>query len=69
MQKYIFIIVIFVLGLIYDTIGAIFKITHLEFGFITGNVLLLVGMIFKVLAALLYLIKLLTNNKSFVKKK
>ena len=66
MKKYNHIIVILVFGLILDFIGAFFKITHWEFGFITGNVLLFVGMIFKVFAALLFIIKLLNNNKSSV---
>jgi uncharacterized membrane protein len=68
MQKYVFIIVIFVLSIIFDTLGALFKITHLEFGFITGNFLLFVGMIFKVFAALLFIIKLLSNNKGSIQK-
>ena len=39
-----------------------FKITHYEIGMITGLLLLFIGMIGKVIAAILLIIKLLSKN-------
>ena len=68
MEKYKFIILIFVLGMIFDTIGAFFKIMHLQIGFLSGNFLLFLGMLFKVGAAVFFIVKLFTKDKSFENK-
>lgn len=68
MKKYSYIIIILVMGLLLDMIGAFFKIAHLEIGVITGNVLLILGMSIKAFAAILFIIELLKNDKSSVGK-
>ncbi len=57
-------IILFLIGLIYNIIGALFKITHIEIGFITGNLLLIIGMAIQILAIILFIIKLLKNKKT-----
>ena len=64
-----YIIAIFLLGLIIVIFGALLKITHFEFGFVTGNLVLLIGKIIEVTAVVIFIIKLLTNKKdSFLNK-
>jgi hypothetical protein len=57
-----YIIAFFILGVIVTSIGALFKITHLEIGIFTGNLLLTIGVFIKVAAAVLFIIKLFFNN-------
>ena len=52
-------IIIFVFGLCFDFVGALFKILHHS----NADTLLIVGTIFKVLGGLLFLYKLLTHPK------
>ena len=52
------------MGLIFDFIGAFFKIAHFEVGSITGNVLLFIGMFAKVIAGILLIIELLKRKKA-----
>lgn len=63
-MKYKYIIIIFAIAFIIDVIGAFFKITHLEIGFLDGNLLLLFGMSGKIVAAILLIIKLLSRKKA-----
>jgi hypothetical protein len=63
------IIILFILGSIITIIGALFKITHLAFGGITGSVLLTIGMLTEVTAGILFIVKLLLNkNNNFLNK-
>ena len=59
-----YIIAFFVLGVIVTSIGALFKITHLEIGIFTGNLLITLGVLIKVVAAILFIIKLFSNNNN-----
>jgi hypothetical protein len=59
-----YIIAFFVLGVIVTSIGALFKITHLEIGIFTGNLLITLGVFIKVVAAILFIIKLFSNNNN-----
>ena len=63
-----YIIAFFVLGLIVTSIGALFKITHLEIGIFTGNLLITLGVFIKVVAAILFIVKLVSNNNDFLNK-
>ena len=64
-----YIIVIFLIGLIIVIFGALLKITHFEFGSVTGNLVLLIGKIIEVIAIVIFIIKLLSNKKdSFLNK-
>lgn len=63
-----YIIAFFVLGLIVTSIGALFKITHLEIGIFTGNLLIILGVFIKVVAAILLIVKLVSNNNDFLNK-
>lgn len=63
-MKYKYIIIISAIAFIIDVIGAFFKITHLEIGFLDGNLLLLFGMSGKIVAAILLIIKLLSRKKA-----
>ena len=68
MKKYTYIIIILVIGLLLDMIGAFFKIVHWEIEVVTGNFLLFLGMSVKAFAAILFIIELLKNDKSSVKE-
>ena len=58
------ILVLFIVGLMIDVIGAIFKMYHLEiFGAFTANHLLIIGMAVKFIACVLFIIKLLRNKR------
>ena len=58
------ILVLFIVGLMIDVIGAIFKMYHLEiFGACTANHLLIIGMAVKFIACVLFIIKLLRNKR------
>ena len=62
-------ITLFLLSTVLIIVGALFKITHLEFGVITGNVLLGTGMMSEVIVISLFIIKTITNkNNSFLNK-
>ena len=62
-------IALFLLSTVLIIVGALFKITHLEFGVITGNVLLGIGMMSEVIVISLFIIKTITNkNNSFLNK-
>lgn len=63
-MKYKYIIIIFAIGFIIDVIGAFFKITHWEIGFLNGNLLFYFGMFGKIIAAILLIIKLLSKKKA-----
>ena len=62
-------IALFLLSTVLIIVGALFKIMHLEFGVITGNVLLAIGMMSEVIVISLFIIKTITNkNNSFLNK-
>lgn len=63
-MKYTYVLIIFIMGLIFDFIGAFFKIAHFEVRPITGNVLLLIGIFAKVIAGILLIIELLKRKKA-----
>jgi hypothetical protein len=61
-KKLILPIIIFLIGLSFALVGALLKILHFEFGFVTGNILLTVGAIIKVIAIVTAIVKLLSIN-------
>lgn len=61
-NKYILAILIF--GMAITVIGALLKITHNEFIGLSGNSVLIIGMLAEALAGVLFISKLLSNNKS-----
>ena len=64
-MKYTYILVVFIGALIFDFIGAFFKVVHFEVGPITGNVLLFIGMAAKVIAGIMLIIELLRKKKGW----
>lgn len=58
------ILIIFLLGTIITIFGSLLKILHLEIGVVTGNVVLTVGILVELLAVILFIFKLLKNNKN-----
>ncbi|MES2747949.1 MAG: gliding motility protein GldL [Bacteroidota bacterium] len=63
-----YIIIAFIIGVIITILGALFKIIHFEFGPFTGNLVLTIGMTIKVIAAILFITKLLGTNSEFLNK-
>jgi|GEM_PF-947719 hypothetical protein len=64
-----YIIALFLLGVVVTTIGAFFKITHLEIGPFTGSLTITLGLFIKVVAAIVFITKLLSNkNNDFLNK-
>lgn len=61
-------LITFIIGVIIMIVGAFFKIMHLEYGLVTANLLLTFGMAIKILAALLFITKLLGTNNEFLNK-
>ncbi len=62
-----YIISILIIGAILTIFGALLKITHFEFSFITGNLTLTIGLFLKAVALLIFVIKLIGNkNDSFL---
>lgn len=56
-------LIIIAIGFILVVIGALLKIMHFEIGFITGNLLLSVGMFCKIFGGILFLYKLFAHPK------
>lgn len=64
-----YIIALFILGIIILSIGALFKITHWEYGVLNGTIIIAIGMFLKITAAIIFIIKLLRNsNNNFLNK-
>ena len=63
-MKYKHLIIIFLIALVIDAFGAFLKITHMQFGYFNGNVLLFLGMLGKAVAGLLLIIKLIKDKRS-----
>lgn len=63
-MKYKHIIIVFAIAFIIDILGAFFKITHWQLGPLTGNLILFIGMIGKVVGAILLIIKLSSKKKT-----
>ncbi len=59
-----YILAILISGMVITVIGALFKITHNECFGISGNSILIIGMLAEALAGVLFISKLLSNNKS-----
>ncbi len=56
---------LYILGGIIIFIGALLKINHFQFmDLITGNLLLVIGLLIQVLAGILFIFKILTNKKN-----
>ena len=64
-------IILFLIGTLVTILGALFKITHMEIGPITGNVLLTIGMLSQVLSGIFFIVKLFFNTifKNCLKQK
>ena len=56
------IIVLFILGFILTIFGSLLKIIHFEIGPLTGNLILTIGMFTKIIAGIIFIFKLLSNN-------
>jgi len=64
-----YIITVFIVGSLIVIIGALFKILHFEFGPVTGNVMLTIGILTEAFAGVILLLKLLSNkNNEFLNK-
>ncbi|WP_310558997.1 gliding motility protein GldL [Flavobacterium sp.] len=64
-----YILIIFIVGFIVTILGSLFKITHMEIGVLTGNIVITIGMLSQILAGMLFIYKLLSNKKdSFLNK-
>ena len=64
-----YIIAAFICGMIITILGALLKILHYEFGPITGNVLLTIGMLSQVFSGIVFIAKLFLNkNNEFLNK-
>ncbi|WP_291119157.1 gliding motility protein GldL [Flavobacterium sp. UBA6135] len=61
-MKYKYIIILFVIGVIITIFGALLKIIHFEIGPLTGNLILTIGMFTKIIAGIIFIVKLLSNN-------
>lgn len=59
MQKFKFVLISFLLGILFVIIGALFKIQHYP----NANLLLLLGMAFKSLALILLIVKIIKQPK------
>ena len=59
-MKYKHIIIVFVLGMIFTTIGALLKIMHWPM----ASIILTLGMLMEVLAGIMFIYKLITNKKT-----
>ena len=57
-----YIVAILVAGMILTTMGALFKITHIEIYSINGNSILIVGLVAEALAGSLFIAKSLSDN-------
>jgi hypothetical protein len=63
------IIVLYIVGVIIDLFGTLFKITHWKIGPFTGNYLLTIGMLIKAIASIIFIIKLLSDkDNNFLNK-
>ena len=58
------IIALFVLGSIITVTGALLKIIHFETGFITGNLILSIGLGMEIFAVIFLIIKLFKNKNT-----
>ncbi len=58
------IIILFIAGAIITFFGALFKIAHWKIGILTGMFLITTGISIKVIAAVLFIIKLILNRKN-----
>ena len=62
-MKSYFIISLLFLAFVLICIGALFKIVHVEFGPITGNMLLITGMGLKIAVIILLIVKIRQDKK------
>lgn len=58
LKPFIFPIICFLLGMSFTIIGALFKIIHFEIGFLSGNILLSISTLFKLVAIVWAIVKL-----------
>lgn len=66
-NKYLIGIILF--GVIITIFGALIKILHYEFGIITGNLLLTIGLFTEIIGIFLLILKLIVNkNNTFLNK-
>ncbi len=57
-RQFIIPIVTFLIGIIIATLGTLLKIIHFEMGLITGNLLITIGLVIKVIAVIWTIIRL-----------
>jgi len=58
-KKFLYIIISFLLGITFVVLGTVFKLNHVS----NGNLFLLLGMLFKSLALILLIIKIVKQPK------
>ena len=57
-------LILFFIAMILVIVGALFKITHMEFGVINGNFMLSVGLLSEAVVILLLILKMAKDKKS-----
>ncbi|WP_208012137.1 GldL-related protein [Flavobacterium psychrotolerans] len=58
-----YLIAIFIFSMILTFFGALLKIMHFEFGGITGNLVLTIGMLLEAISLFMIIIKLISSKK------
>jgi len=58
-----YIVAILVTGMVITVIGALLKIMHFEFSGVTGNHVLIIGLVLEAIAGALFISKLISENK------
>ena len=61
-----YILILFSLGAILTIIGALLKITHFEFGFITGNATLSLGMMIEIVSIIIFIFKIFSTKSKIL---
>lgn len=62
-MKYKYAAIIFLIGIALNILGAFLKIGHYNYGSITGNVNLSIGLVLEVFGIILFLYQLFTSSK------
>ena len=63
-KKFIFPIIIFLIGIGFYIGGALFKILHWQIGFLNGSVLIIIASLLQLLAIILVIIKLISYRNN-----
>lgn len=63
-RKFIFPLILFLIGIAFYIIASLFKILHWEIGFLNGSVLIIVASFLQLLAIIMVIIKLISYRNS-----